>query len=125
MIDSSENCGPGVSSGVTEGRGSWVRVALNDVRAVFHEPHSEKEIGKGMVRRPRAPGRGGAHALEAIPLPPVSRREGRQEFAGDDGHEGRGIEPSAIPSAPAVGMREGRFPEESSGMAGSSLATGQ
>ncbi len=36
-----------------EGRGSRVRVALNDVRAVFQEPHPEKEIGKGMVRSVR------------------------------------------------------------------------
>ena len=38
---------------ITEGRGSRVRVALNGVRAVFHEPHPEKEIGKGMVRSVR------------------------------------------------------------------------
>jgi hypothetical protein len=35
---------------VSEGRGSRVRVALNGIRAVFHEPHPEKEVGKGMVR---------------------------------------------------------------------------
>lgn len=35
---------------VSEGRGSRVRVALNGVRTVFHRPHPEKEIGKGMVR---------------------------------------------------------------------------
>jgi hypothetical protein len=35
---------------LTEGRGSRVRVALNGVRSVFHEPHPEKEISKGMVR---------------------------------------------------------------------------
>jgi hypothetical protein len=35
---------------LTEGKGSRVRVALNGVKAVFHEPHPEKEIGKGMVR---------------------------------------------------------------------------
>jgi hypothetical protein len=35
---------------ITQGRGSRVRVALNGVRAVFHEPHPEKEVGKGMVR---------------------------------------------------------------------------
>ena len=38
---------------VTEGRGSRVRVALNDVRAVFHEPHPEKEISKATVRSVR------------------------------------------------------------------------
>jgi HicA toxin of bacterial toxin-antitoxin, len=35
---------------LTEARGSRVAVALNGVKAVFHEPHPEKEIGKGMVR---------------------------------------------------------------------------
>ena len=35
---------------LTEGKGSRVRVALNGVRAVFHEPHPQKEMGKGMVR---------------------------------------------------------------------------
>jgi hypothetical protein len=39
---------PGAELG--EGRGSRVRVALNGVRATFHEPHPEKEIGKGAVR---------------------------------------------------------------------------
>jgi hypothetical protein len=38
---------------VTEGRGSRVRVALNGVRAVFHEPHPEKEISKSAVRSVR------------------------------------------------------------------------
>ena len=35
---------------MTQGRGSRVRVALNGIRAVFHEPHPEKEVCKGMVR---------------------------------------------------------------------------
>ena len=35
---------------MTQGRGSRVRVALNGIRAVFHEPHPEKEISKGVVR---------------------------------------------------------------------------
>lgn len=35
---------------VTEGRGSRVRVVLHGVRATFHRPHPEKEIGKAMVR---------------------------------------------------------------------------
>jgi HicA-like toxin of HicAB toxin-antitoxin system len=35
---------------ITEGRGSRVRVALNGVRAVFHEPHPQKEIKRGAVR---------------------------------------------------------------------------
>lgn len=38
---------------VSEGRGSRVRVALNDVRAVFHEPHPERQISKPAVRAVR------------------------------------------------------------------------
>jgi len=38
---------------VTGGGGSFVGVALNGVRAVFHKPHPEKEVGRGMVRRLR------------------------------------------------------------------------
>ncbi len=34
---------------ITEGRGSRVRVALNNVRAVFHRPHPGKETDKGAV----------------------------------------------------------------------------
>lgn len=34
---------------VSEGRGSRVRVALNNVRAVFHRPHPKKETDKGAV----------------------------------------------------------------------------
>jgi hypothetical protein len=32
---------------LSEGRGSRIRVALNDVRAVFHRPHPQKETDKG------------------------------------------------------------------------------
>lgn len=35
---------------ISEGKGSRVRVALSGVRAVFHRPHPQKEIGKGTVR---------------------------------------------------------------------------
>lgn len=38
---------------VNEGRGSRVRVYLNDVRAVFHRPHPRKETGKGALRSVR------------------------------------------------------------------------
>ena len=38
---------------VTEGRGSRVRVALNDVRAVFHRPHPERVTNKASVRSVR------------------------------------------------------------------------
>ena len=34
---------------VTEGRGSRVRIALNDVRAVFHRPHPQRETDKGAL----------------------------------------------------------------------------
>jgi HicA toxin of bacterial toxin-antitoxin, len=40
----------GLGAEVTEGRGSRVRVALGGVRAVFHQPHPGRQIGKGMVR---------------------------------------------------------------------------
>lgn len=35
---------------VTEGRGSRVRVALNGMRAGFHEPHPEKVTDRGAIR---------------------------------------------------------------------------
>ncbi|MEA5593403.1 type II toxin-antitoxin system HicA family toxin [Rivularia sp. UHCC 0363] len=31
---------------ISQGQGSRVRVKLNDVKAVFHEPHPEKETDK-------------------------------------------------------------------------------
>lgn len=34
---------------ISEGKGSRVRMALNDIRAVFHRPHPQKEIDKGAV----------------------------------------------------------------------------
>ena len=34
---------------ISEGKGSRVRIALNDVRAVFHRPHPRKETDKGAV----------------------------------------------------------------------------
>ena len=37
-----------------EGRGSRVRVELNDVVAVFHRPHPQKEAGKPAVRDVRS-----------------------------------------------------------------------
>jgi len=39
-----------VGAEVSQGGGSRVRVALNAVRAVFHEPHPRKEISKAAVR---------------------------------------------------------------------------
>ena len=38
---------------ISEGRGSRVRVALKDVRAVFHRPHPRKETNKGAVKSVR------------------------------------------------------------------------
>jgi hypothetical protein len=38
---------------LSEGRGSRVRIALNDVRAVFHRPHPRKEVDRGTVRSMR------------------------------------------------------------------------
>lgn len=35
---------------ISEGNGSRVRVALKDVRAVFHRPHPRKETYKGAVK---------------------------------------------------------------------------
>jgi hypothetical protein len=37
----------------SEGSGSRLRVALNDVRAVFHRPHPEKEASRSTVRSGR------------------------------------------------------------------------
>jgi hypothetical protein len=34
---------------ISEGGGSRVRIALNEVRAVFHRPHPRKETDKGAV----------------------------------------------------------------------------
>jgi ABC-type phosphate transport system ATPase subunit len=34
---------------LSEGRGSRVRIALNNMRAVFHRPHPQKETDKGAV----------------------------------------------------------------------------
>ena len=45
------NCGSCSSSG--EGRGSRVRVSLNEVRAVFHRPHPRKETDKGALKSVR------------------------------------------------------------------------
>ena len=38
---------------ISEGSGSRVRIALNDVRAVFHRPHPRKETDKGAVKSVR------------------------------------------------------------------------
>ncbi len=38
---------------LTEGRGSRVRMVLNQRRAVFHRPHPQKETDKGALRSMR------------------------------------------------------------------------
>ena len=38
---------------ISYGGGSMVRVLLNDVVAVFHKPHPQKEVYKSAVRRIR------------------------------------------------------------------------
>ncbi len=38
---------------ISEGRGSRVRIALKEVRAVFHRPHPQKETDKGALRSMR------------------------------------------------------------------------
>lgn len=38
---------------VQQGNGSRVRVALNGVKAVFHEPHPQRETVKGAVKSVR------------------------------------------------------------------------
>jgi len=38
---------------ISEGNGSRVRVALKDVRAVFHRPHPHTETNKGAVKSVR------------------------------------------------------------------------
>ena len=42
-----------LSADISEGRGSRVRVALNEVRAVFHRPHPKRVINKGAVKSVR------------------------------------------------------------------------
>jgi hypothetical protein len=38
---------------ISEGRGSRVRVALTDVRAVFHRPHPERVTNQSTIRSVR------------------------------------------------------------------------
>ncbi len=42
-----------VGADISEGRGSRLRVSLNDVDAVFHRPHPRKETDKGSVKSVR------------------------------------------------------------------------
>jgi hypothetical protein len=38
---------------ISAGRGSRVRIALNEIRAVFHRPHPERVTNKGAVKSVR------------------------------------------------------------------------
>ena len=38
---------------ISEGRGSRVRIYLNDIRAVFHRPHPQRETDKGALKSVR------------------------------------------------------------------------
>jgi len=38
---------------ISEGRGSRVRIALREMRAVFHRPHPHKETDRGAVKSMR------------------------------------------------------------------------
>lgn len=42
-----------VGAGVTEGSGSRVRVAIGEVRAVFHRPHPQRVTDRGALRSVR------------------------------------------------------------------------
>ena len=48
-----ENLFKALSADITQGRGSRVRVSLNGIKAVFHEPHPERETDKGAVKAVR------------------------------------------------------------------------
>lgn len=39
----------GFGGEITQGNGSRVRIILNDVKAVFHRPHPQKETDKGAL----------------------------------------------------------------------------
>jgi hypothetical protein len=38
---------------ISEGKGLRVRIALNDIRAVFHRPHPRRETDKGALKSMR------------------------------------------------------------------------
>jgi hypothetical protein len=48
-----ENLLKALGAEISEGRGSRVRIVLNNVRAVFHRPHPRKETDKGAVKSMR------------------------------------------------------------------------
>ena len=42
-----------IGAEISEGKGSRVRIALNEIRAVFHRPHPGKETDKGALKSMR------------------------------------------------------------------------
>lgn len=48
-----ENLFKALGADISEGRGSRVRVALKDVRAVFHRPHPQRVTNRSTVRSVR------------------------------------------------------------------------
>lgn len=42
-----------LGASITEGQGSRVRILLNNIRAVFHRPHPQKETDKGAIKSMR------------------------------------------------------------------------
>lgn len=48
-----ENLFIALNATISQGRGSRVRVLLNDVIAIFHEPHPQKETDRGAVKSVR------------------------------------------------------------------------
>ena len=48
-----ENLLLALGASCSEGKGFRLRVKLNDIKAVFHRPHPEKEASKSMVRSVR------------------------------------------------------------------------
>lgn len=43
----------GLGAVMSQGRGSRIRISLNNVDAVFHRPHPQKETDKGAVKSMR------------------------------------------------------------------------
>lgn len=48
-----ENLFQGLGATIMQGRGSRIRVLLNNVRAIFHQPHPQKETDRGAVKSVR------------------------------------------------------------------------
>ncbi|MCK4560316.1 MAG: type II toxin-antitoxin system HicA family toxin [Calditrichia bacterium] len=48
-----ENLLIALNAEISEGRGSRVRIYLNNIRAVFHRPHTRNETDKGALKSMR------------------------------------------------------------------------